>query len=292
MVNTGAAGPANGGGPGAGGGPSGGAGGAGGAGGVGGQGVGGGTSAEDWLGSFGAVFRFEGTPLGENSGSATNLVLSETGSPQANPDAREGASSAWLTTSDALTSSDTMFALVGNTFTIGAWVREQGGAPHEESTVLAKSNFSTQGYRLGRTPNQSLALRCGSYDGGELDFVDSAVGSFGENAWVHVACVFTDTEIIALVNGSVSATTPAQTISHADAAFQIGGTDFAGLVDEAFVINAALTEEAIARIRACGIDGSGCTCNGAEYVNCGHASSDGCMNLQDCDDTAPMLLSP
>ena len=62
---------------------------------------------------------------------------------------------------------------------------------------------------------------------------------------------------------------------------------FVGNVDEVFFATTALSDAAIARIYACGIDGSRCRCNSSSYATCGFATAAACSNLPSCNSTTP-----
>jgi hypothetical protein len=66
------------------------------------------------------------------------------------------------------------------------------------------------------------------------------------------------------------------------------GYRYKGKMDEVFFIKQALSDAAIARIWACGVNGSRCRClldDASAYADCGRAAPD-CDALPPCD--APM----
>jgi hypothetical protein len=130
---------------------------------------------------------------------------------------------------------------------------------------------------------------------------DSLVGDVGFDPvvpgnWVHLVCRYNAqaNELSIFVAGARRAqkVDTTHTVKSGPGPFLLGCNEpgycaFQGNMDEVFWTTSALSDAAINRIYACGIDGSRCRCNGSAYAACGFASITSCGNLPACGAGSP-----
>jgi hypothetical protein len=130
---------------------------------------------------------------------------------------------------------------------------------------------------------------------------DSLVGDVGFDPvvpgnWIHLVCRYNAAanELSIFVAGAPRArkVDTTHTVKSGPGPVLLGCNEpgycaFQGNMDEVFWTTSALSDAAINRIYACGIDGSRCRCNGTTYSACGFASNTSCGNLPACTAAAP-----
>lgn len=183
---------------------------------------------------------------------------------------------------------------VDDEFIVGGWIRPSSQGPTVDSTVISKFQFNNQfvGWSLGIDQGRwSCRIANGSV-------VTAALGTqYQPDDWVHVACyvgTFQGTAVVRIyVNGAMVDESNGEFANHTGA-FRLGVNhssmlDFVGNVDEIFVGSIKTTTPgagaAIAKIHACGADGSLCPCdpaNPADYESCGRLMGD-CGRLPACE---------
>jgi hypothetical protein len=130
---------------------------------------------------------------------------------------------------------------------------------------------------------------------------DSLVGDVGFDPvvpgnWIHLVCRYNApaNELTIFIAGAQRArkVDTTHTARSGPGPFMLGCNEpgycaFQGNMDEVFWSTSALSDAAINRIYACGIDGSRCRCSGSAYATCGFASVTSCGNLPSCNSTTP-----
>jgi hypothetical protein len=179
----------------------------------------------------------------------------------------------------------------GTSITFGGWFRVFPEPGYYVSPVQKhEGDSSAVGYKMVRaTPNDSL--RCYFSDHDSEYYAVSEVWRAGE--WIHAVCRF-DNEadrIAAFVNGDARGGEPHGDVANSSRPFSLSGnqSSFTGQMDEVFYVNTALSDGAIVRIWACGLDGSVCRCNAddpSQYEHCGRAHP-GCGALIACNQPSP-----
>lgn len=190
-------------------------------------------------------------------------------------------------------------------FAVGGWFRvaeDKAGSDSGVRIDMALGHYGTDaatfgGFAIVRRDNG--AVRCSLRSdalGGDRN-ADSVASAWPFDTWIHVACVFDHVERswALYVNGDLEDTAVPVDIVVANPAgrnFWIGGevndlnSLYAGDVDEVFFAPEALSDEVIARLHACGIDGRHCSCQdgGANGFAppCGFRGND-CAALATCD---------
>ncbi|MEJ7731227.1 MAG: LamG-like jellyroll fold domain-containing protein [Polyangiaceae bacterium] len=291
---------------GAGGGASVGTGGAGaGSGAAGGTGASGGgpplVHASDWTSGFTAVYRFEKAPpqLGWDSSPAQNHLM-EINGPQLGVEHMEG-NAGFLagppdergTGPSLISEAPAFFTAPGTDLTVGVWVRAEPG-PFADFAMDIVAKAGTAGFAMSRNANGTLGCHSSPGDFG-WSSVSTAAPAVPFGSWVHIACRYDSQEALrsAFVDGAMLAVDDF-------AGFTVGNYPFGapsnepmygltGSLDEAFLVHAALADASIRRIRACGIDGSLCTCAPdapPDYLDCGRSEPD-CVALPPCN--GPLL---
>jgi len=124
---------------------------------------------------------------------------------------------------------------------------------------------------------------------GDLGFEPNIPGG-----WVHLVCRYNAStkELAIFVAGARRAQNVDTThdVKSGPGPFMLGCNEsgycaYQGNMDEVFFATSALSDAAINRIHACGIDGSRCTCSGTGYSTCGFAQS--CIPLPQCNLSSP-----
>lgn len=163
----------------------------------------------------------------------------------------------------------------GGSISFGCWAYPTSALPLTKNQLLGKAvpsagNPST-GYELDISGNLS------SVPFATLCIIDSTVTSANfktaaASSWVHVGCVFDDTNNVLspYADGTVGTTLGVGSITGTSADFYVGkiqstssangGRDFSGNIDECFVVTGqALSAASMCRICSCGVDGSLCS---------------------------------
>ena len=259
--------------------------------------------AEDWSGSMVAVYDFEssGSPWDASGGtcaSGTDCDLAATGSPARTTTAGEfieGTAGAKLdaSTTDYIgctgtTCENTLY--VGGSFTVGYWGKYDSTVTSAYS--MGRDNNSGDGYfvyRQGGTQDKGTC-KVGA-DGSSTSYTHVAgYQVWADDTWMHFACVYDESAntLNAYENGVDD--TPASTST-----VGVAGTNYTDIrylsngatagtgdshIDEIFVYDGVLTTTDVARMAACGIDGSECTCEGATYTDTGK-TSENCVGSGD-----------
>jgi hypothetical protein len=276
----------------------------GGMGGMGGVGGAGGTApmpipAADWSSSMLAVYTFEdANNLGrDSSGNGLDLSVIALDAPTSamDPEPHQGAWSllvAYGPPQTGLESAATQFeSPPDSSITIGGWVKANSHPPAHALDAIARTG--TGGYTLARS--DSNALQCGIYDT-SWQFENSADDSWPLDTWMHVVCRYDDSsnEVDGFLQGApvlnrtgvMGTTVGSRTFGVPSAEADWG---FDGLLDEVFVVMGALSDDAVARIAACGVDGKKCICDPVTpigYLDCGEEQPS-CSSLPPCDSAAP-----
>ena len=155
-------------------------------------------------------------------------------------------------------------------------------------------------------------LQCQVGGGTAKPVHETAADTFEIATWYHFACTYDhpNQEIDAFIDGAneatgVTAATDGLTTIDPRISWTAGATDT--YADDVFLYSGELTEPEIARIAACDIDGSECSCNGASWVDkgrvdanctgsgtpwaCCTGSGTGCINdallTEDCNKASP-----
>lgn len=182
----------------------------------------------------------------------------------------------------------TAFPDVGSDITFGGWFRVEDTTNRQ---LLISRNQTGVGYQLHREVDGAVTCVMNQ---GSAPLQASAASALPVQTWVHLVCRFKSLgEAQVLVNGVYPGNASAGGEGFANSGtFRIGTSLAAdrleGLVDEVFVTGDHLSNEAIARIYACGVDGTACTCDGTSYVDCGRFTPL-CAPLatHDCSAAAP-----
>jgi len=265
-----------------------------GSGGAGGSGTG--LSAADWTSAMLAVYRFEdANDLGfDSSGNALHLSPVGTGMPTQSPEHAEGMAALATTVvpHTALSSSASAFqSPPGTSLTWGAWLH---AVAHPDVTdyMDAIARTGNGGYVMSR--HMTGALNCTVSDG-TVHNVSTPADAFPLGTWLHATCVFDNAndELSLSINGAMLAKGTVSDIVNGFQPFGVPtdepGSGFEGLIDEAFVYAGVLSQAAVRRIHACGIDGSRCECDEAvpaAYAHCGNAHP-ACDMLDPCNKPSP-----
>ena len=148
---------------------------------------------------------------------------------------------------------------------------------------LDANNPALSNYKEVETPETGLI--------GDIGFDPAVSGN-----WVHLVCRYNAAanELSIFVGGARRAAVidAAHSVKSGPGPFMLGCNEpgycaFAGNMDEVFFATTALSNAAIGRIYACGIDGSRCRCNSSSYATCGFATAAACSSLPACNSTTP-----
>lgn len=255
--------------------------------------------APDWSNSMLAVYTFEDPNNLGRDGSGNGLDLSmgafDPATSFMDPEPRQGSLSLLVDYGPPQTGIESAAAEFetppGTSITFGGWFKAASHPPSHGMDAMGKTGGA--GFFLGRSV-QNAAL-CGVNDG-TWQPAPSPDDSWPLDTWVHVVCRYDDadkaltgftdgTEALALI-GLMGITAGTRTFGLPSAEPDYG---FDGQMDDVFVVMSALSDEAIARIAACGIDGAKCLCNPdtpIAYLDCGEAQPS-CASLAACDSAAP-----
>lgn len=251
----------------------------------------------DWTGALTAVYLFEQPPpsLGADS-SGHGLHLGARNLPeQSTTHVVQGTASLEVARAaqNGLDSTDAAFASPpGTSLTFGGWFRVAGQPPVYFSPIQRHESDGTNGvgYELLRDlPNGGL--RC-YISNGTADYAQ-VPSCWPIDEWVHAVCRFNNAtdRIDAFVGGNLSGSLGKPDIESAPGPFSVPDSHngFTGQMDELFFVDRSLSDDAIVRIWACGIDGSQCRCRTdqpSQYEHCGRAEP-ACSALIACDTPAP-----
>jgi hypothetical protein len=148
---------------------------------------------------------------------------------------------------------------------------------------LNESNPALSNYKEVETPETALM--------GDIGFDPAVPGN-----WVHLVCRYnaSTNELSIFVGGwrRAQSVDPAHSVKSGPGPVMLGCNEvgycaFTGNMDEVFWATSALSDGAIGRIYACGIDGSRCRCNSSSYATCGLATAAACSTLPACNSTTP-----
>lgn len=300
--------------------------GAGGIAGTGGSGTGGSTVAPNWLQSIAVVYQFDGPQgqIGSEAHGNEALHLEEDTNDSLLPtsdmtNAIEGNSGrlpgplsapAYFRSRSGAALPGVFQTEPGTSFTTGGWFRIDPSLSSSLQFLVNDEGPGTyQGgfvFYLDQTAGSfgaraaSAYCRVGTSDanfnykelqtGGNIG-PDSAAG----NRWAHLVCRFdaATNQLSIYVAGTATArgTDTTHPIKTGPGPFMVGcdvtSCAFVGNVDEVFYATTALSDAAIARIYACGIDGSRCRCNSSSYATCGFATPATCLSLPSCNSPTP-----
>lgn len=248
------------------------------------------THAADWTGAMIAVYRFEPNGLTVNAVDG-GAPLVERNSPPPGPDAIEGTGSATLDfeLDSGFDATDPALAPESD-FTIGAWLlstNDDASSPNalqrrtpDAGYAIERNVAATSASCVMRSP-MGVAVAEGPSDRWPFD------------TWAHVACRYRrdgdEARLTTFVESTPGPEADAMWVqAAASVPLAVGGDGYAGRIDELFVAPGALSTQSIARLRACGVDGTACTCDPddpAGYTSCGRA--DDCATIAPCDQVTP-----
>jgi hypothetical protein len=246
-------------------------------------------NSPDWSAGLDAVYDFEksGLDLGKDtSGNGHHLQL--TGMPAQGSDHQRGAFDATFDDSEMrqylYTGDDFARTLDQPSFTVGTWVRTQLETTNLDYAVVTNGEYGKGGFALAVRLDLD-AVRCLIFNGVvepvQIDHI--LVADYRD--WHHVVCRY-DSEAKSLqyfVDGVASEATQAVPEGIGQGTGQlIVGRGFTGDLDEVFFVKRKLSDEQVARIWACGVNGKACSCSSdkpTEYETCGA--------FKDCE-TAPL----
>lgn len=258
----------------------------------GGLGAGGGTPTApvDWTTKMDALYTFEETDaLGlDTSGNGPDL-LERNRPDRSSTMFKEGSSALLLDGSnglDAPSSSDFSPSAEG-TMTWGAWLN-MAMEPNGAVFVAVGKDGDNSGFAAESWldhPNCSIGLGDGWSDAQSPQAWDA-----GE--WIHLVCRYQHTTgtVETFVGGEFEAQSVGAMVSDGTV-FTVSSPNypFPGHIDEVFFSSGLLSDAAIARIHACGVDGSGCSCSATDptaYASCGRAPPE-CAGLPPCNRPTP-----
>ncbi|MEM1034268.1 MAG: LamG-like jellyroll fold domain-containing protein [Myxococcota bacterium] len=257
------------------------------------------TRLPDWSGAMLGAYDFEGDSLGtDTSGNGRNLM--ERDAPTVDDDARTGqrAMAAGLTPMPAGLDAVTERALeIGNAgLTFGGWVRPDELPPTGGLRLFMSKAApgAQQGYIMEWISEASLGYpNCAL--GWETTWQNAnATGRFSLGTWIHVVCRFfrDPNTVTTFVDGANDRVNDDDNpiVPASDEFFRINDPQrsIGAAYDDVFVTDLVLTEAAIRRIWACGVDGSNCRCDPADrrdYTDC--AAAVDCASLPPCDLETP-----
>jgi hypothetical protein len=251
-----------------------------------------GVAAPDWTSYFVAIYDFEssGDPWANHtnaSGGANCDATVDSGTPTRETgtgDYVQGTASGYGEDSaaqdDTLIVSCSEIELDNQDVTMGGWFRFDDDG---YSDLWGRTTVNI-GVRLTRN-SVSDAMTFEFGNGTTTDTHTTATDSFEINQWYHFVCWFDYSASEAdcyIDGGSDGAATSTGYTGGADrntAYIWVSNGASDKWADEPFKYAGILTQAEAARIGACGIDGSECTCNGATWVNKGKVDA----NCTDAD---------
>ncbi|MEM9695683.1 MAG: LamG-like jellyroll fold domain-containing protein [Myxococcota bacterium] len=244
-----------------------------------------GEALPNWAPGVDAHYTFDdGSALGNGTGPSLLPVNSPTAATGI-----AGAGSVSFDVGDGLQSAHPLFDLgPGDSFTILAWTRIES-APTDDTVELITRYESDGGFSMDFIEG---TLSCWVGDGVEFQRARSPMASYPTGAWVHVGCRFDNENdlVNAFIDGGQRAMRTVDDLAIApSAALRLNSTGFAmeGSMDDLVFHRGVLENEAIRRIYACAVDGSGCVCDPDEptaYLDCG--------NIEPACDTLPPCNAP
>jgi hypothetical protein len=248
--------------------------------------------AADWSNAMLAVYDFEDpSALGSDRSGHDNHLTAQMVPVPYDSEPPQGAHAVSVDSPNGIgfisTSTD-FHSPSGTTFTIGGWF-------HTEfiytQPVGRASDAPDLGYSIGRGDTSSAFCFVG--DGAWSNVVGLDV--WPDFTWTHVVCRydFTTKYSTGFANGEVFGSGLQMDVLNAARELEVPSFDngyrYQGEMDEVFFVKQPLSDAAIARIWACGIDGTRCRCrldDPATYTDCGRASPT-CDALPPCDAATP-----
>lgn len=241
----------------------------------------------DWSHSLDALYEFEQGPLGlgiDASGKGNDLAIA--GVPDPSTERVRGEFSAVFYQEAAAQylhgSSAFEDSAAPTSITLGAWVRTSSLLG--DQSLIDNGHEDSGGFGMRIRPDYgSLACFVADSEGSSVFMARDGVAKFSE--WTHVACRYDHAtrRLQSFVNGVAPGLAEQVSIEVGPGPGELRvGWGFTGQLDEVFFVRGALSDEQIARIWACGVDGRACTCSSADstrYQSCGSA--------EDCE-TAPL----
>jgi hypothetical protein len=183
-------------------------------------------------------------------------------------------------------------AATGASLTWGGWMWLHASSVPSDGGAIAQIDGSG-GFALEWEDSSSLGS-CIVIDAGGFYTAETTQTWDDNTEWVHFVCRFDNTgDQLAVFRDGTSdgIATSVMDISPAAVPFELSHASarYDGLMDEVFIVPRALSDAAIQRIWACGIEGSLCECNPDDptsYTSCGRASGS-CGALPACNATEP-----
>ena len=263
------------------------------------EGVGNGTAPSDWSSSFVAWWNMDETSgnraqSGGTCGTDCNLLSAS--APGAGTYAKEGTGSAGFVSdnNENLDCADVTcdeLDFTASDVTWGGWFRFTKAHEAGTETFVFENTDASQGYASRITTSDTW--KCTVATGGTFSPASGST-TLGDGRWRFLACRYTNSGPIleAMVDINTEATSSPAGISGDAGQFEIGlengNRSIDGDVDMVFVANDILTNAELCRIAACGIDGSLCSCNGADYLDTGYFwRLGGNCTLPACNASAP-----
>lgn len=263
------------------------------------EGVGNGTAPTDWSSSFVAWWDMDeasGTRDALGSCGADCDLSATTTSPGAGTYFKEGTgSSGWVSSNDEnLRCADATcdeLDFTSTDVTYGGWFRFTAPTQGGTETFVLENTDASSGYAARIDLNEKW--KCTVATGASFT---PAVGTttVSDSVWRFLVCRYTNSgpTLEAMVNINTEATASPTGIAADAGQFELGlavtDRSIDGDVDMVFVIDDTLTNAELCRIAACGIDGSLCSCNGADYLDTGYFwRLGGNCTLPACNASAP-----
>lgn len=256
-----------------------------GGGGTGGQG---GLRAASWTEAVDAHYPFD-DPNDLGAGRGPSLV--PIGAPQ-DTSGVVGAGAVAFVPEDRFESPDSSFNLeLGDSVTVLAWTRVVSAPNGDIVEIVNKyTSGNSSGFSFDYNDDK---LVCWIGNGTDFTRLDSPPGTFPKDTWVHWGCRFDNQNnaITAFIDGAVVGTLGRDEIAPATTSFKLVSASYPleGAVDDMVFHRGVLSDEAVRRIYACGVDGDGCECDPEDptaYLDCGNLDPD-CDALPACNATAP-----
>lgn len=257
-------------------------------------------AAPDWASSFVAVYKMNDGALTTDSG-PNNYTMGTFGGPTVSTTVKiEGSGAGQFTSSNGMNLAHSAGPLLNQTgdVTYGGWVHR---SDNDTNYVLYSQNIGyVRNYALFSTPNP----RCYIVDsGGNKDALSTVILGTSEWRWSACRASMSLTNLDVFVDGvkDGAGTTIAGTglaggtndILGIPRDEHTGASGLDGYVDEIFVHGGALTDAALCRICACGVDGLLCTCDGTAFATTGRrVTSCGSCSLSglSCNAATPPTL--
>jgi hypothetical protein len=245
--------------------------------------------AADWSAAMDALYLFESSALGADA-SSHGLDLTEQPVIGASAVEPPQGSRAVEIVDGALFSLGPAFRAGGAPgLAFGGWVALSATAL-DAALVIGRQRPDGSGYALYWT--SAGTLRCAV---GDVASSSVAEATLAPGAFAHVACRWdADRRAATLsIDGVVFAASEGDEVyalGDADRAFSLSasdGTGVSGRMDEVFFVTEPLSDAAIARIRACGVDGSRCLCDPADAARYAACADADCAALAACNAATP-----